>query len=356
MNFLQRINAVLHGERPDRVPYVPYDILVPRGDFERELRNRGMGLCLRRTGIWSEMPEVGAEYKTEGDISYTFHHTPKGTVRSARRTHVGRISDGESIEAEWMIKNVADFEPVIFMIENTTYHADHEGFLAHVRDVGSDGIVRFEGTGPPYDSTDAYFSLADWAQMQHERPEDFARLLQAAEKQVARVMPLVAAAPAELVSLGSLSGIYGPKQYQQYALPFYQKYVPELVDAGKIPTLHAHNSNLSAFVDHVKRTGVPVIEAFTPPPVGDLSLADARQAWGPQTVIWVNFPETIFWLGKQATYDYTVDLLKQDKASGRLVIGMTEMGSYGVTDDESERLFKDGMRAIMDAIDDHGVY
>jgi hypothetical protein len=99
-----------------------------------------------------------------------------------------------------------------------------------------------------------------------------------------------------------------------------------------------------------------VIEAFTPPPCGDLSLADARRLWGPEVVIWVNFPETLFLLGRQATYDYTVDLLQQDKASGRLVIGMTEMGSYGITDDESERQFKDGMRAVMDAIDMHGVY
>ncbi len=42
--------------------------------------------------------------------------------------------------------------------------------------------------------------------------------------------------------------------------------------------------------------------------------------------------------------------------SGRIVIGMAEMGSHGITDDESERLFKEGMRAIVDAIDDHGVY
>ena len=49
-------------------------------------------------------------------------------------------------------------------------------------------------------------------------------------------------------------------------------------------------------------------------------------------------------------------LLKQDRASRRLVIGMTEMGSYGITDDATERLFKDGMRAVMDAIDDQGVY
>ena len=97
MNFRERIEAVLHGGEPDRVPYVPYDNLVPRGDFERELRNRGMGLCLLRGGIWSETPGVDVEYKTEGVLSYTIYHTPKGDVRSARRTHVGRISDGGGV-------------------------------------------------------------------------------------------------------------------------------------------------------------------------------------------------------------------------------------------------------------------
>jgi len=356
VTFLERISAVLHGERPDRVPYAPYDELVPRGDFERELRNRGMGLCLRRQGIWSEMPGVGVEHKTEGDTSYAIHHTPKGSVRSARRTHVGRISDGESIEAEWMIKEVADYEPVIFMIENTVYHADYASWLGHARDVGSDGIVRFSGAGPPYDATGSYFSLEDWAQAQHDHPKEFGRLLEALERRAARLMPLVLEGPGELVAMGSLSGIYGPRQYEQHALPFYEEYIPKLRAAGKIAAVHAHNSNLTAFVDLVKRTGAPVIEAFTPPPVGDLSLAEAREAWGPEVVIWVNFPETLFLLGKERTYEYTVELLKQDKQSGRLVIGMTEMGSYGITDDESERQFKEGMRAIVDAIEECGVY
>lgn len=356
MDIKQRIEAVLHGGQPDRVPYVPYDNLVPRGDFERELRNRGMGLCLRRSGIWSELRGVEVQHKTEGDMAYTIYRTPKGSVRTARKTHVGRISDGESIEAEWMIKGVADFEPVIFMVENTVFHADYPGFLAHVRDVGTDGVVRFEGPEPPYDQTAAYFSLGDWAQAQHEWPREFAKLLDSVERRTEAMMPLLLEAPAGFVSLGSLSGIYGPRQYEQYVIPFYERWVPRLREAGKITSLHAHNSNLSAFAELVKRTQAPVIEAFTPPPVGDLSLAGARAAWGPEVVIWVNFPETIFWLEKKQTYDYTGDLLKQDKHSGRLVIGMTEMGSYGITDDESELVFKEGMRAIMDAVDEWGVY
>lgn len=356
MTFLERINAVLHGERPDRVPFAPYDNLVPRGDFERELRNRGMGLCLRREAIWSEMPDVGVEHKTEGDIAYTIYHTPAGSVRTAQRTHVGRISDGESIECEWAIKEPADYDAVVFMLENTVFHADYPGFLGHVRDVGEDGIVRLAGPSPPYDGTDAFFSLEDWSAAQQDHPEQFARLLEAAEGRLERMMPLVLEAPGELTAMGSLSGIYGPRQYERYVVPFYQEYVPQLRGAGKIPILHAHNSNLSVFADLVKRTGVPAVEAFTPPPCGNLSVAEAREVWGADTVIWVNFPETLFLLGKDKTYDYTVDLLKQDKESGRLVIGMTEMGSYGITDDESERQFKEGMRAIMDAIDDCGVY
>lgn len=356
MNVLERINAVLHGERPDRVPYVPYDNLVPRGDFERELRNRGMGLCLRREAIWSEMPEVGVEHKTEGDLSYTIYHTPAGTVRTGVRTHVGRISDGESVECEWMIKEVADYGPAIFMLDNTVFHEDYASFLTQMRDVGTDGIVRLAGPVAAYDSTGSCFSLEDWAAAQHDHPREFAELLAAAERRLERMVGLVLEAPGELTYMGSLSGIYGPRQYEEYVIPFYEKYVPQLREAGKLPVVHAHNSNLTSFVDLVKRTGAPVIEAFTPPPVGDLSLAEARAAWGSEVVIWVNFPETLFLLGKDKTYDYAVDLLKQDKESGRLVIGMTEMGSYGITDDESERLFKEGMRAIMDAIDEHGVY
>ncbi|GAG44777.1 unnamed protein product, partial [marine sediment metagenome] len=107
-----------------------------------------------------------------------------------------------------------------------------------------------------------------------------------------------------------------------------------------------------AFAELIGETRVDVVEAFTPPPIGDLSLADARAAWGPDTIIWVNFPETVFWYGADQTRDYTLDLLGQDPRPDRLVIGMTEMGTYGVTDDESEQVFKDGMRAIMDAIDE----
>ena len=54
MDFFTRINAVLDGGQPDQVPFAPYDELVPRGEFSREMRNRGMGLLIRRDTVTGE--------------------------------------------------------------------------------------------------------------------------------------------------------------------------------------------------------------------------------------------------------------------------------------------------------------
>ena len=61
MTFLERINAVLHGRTPDRVPFAPYDNLIPRGEFEREIRNRGAGLLVRSRPVRSMQPNVRVE-------------------------------------------------------------------------------------------------------------------------------------------------------------------------------------------------------------------------------------------------------------------------------------------------------
>ena len=355
MNFLKRINAVLHNRKPDKIPFAPYDNLIPRGDFEREMRNRGMGLCARRSSIRSETPDVWVESTSHGDITKTTYHTPVGSVSTSRRTRLGRLSDSGSVQLEWMIKDVEDYEPVIFMIENTEFHSNDDGYYKPVRDLGADGIVRGSGLSPPYDSSEGYFGLFRWGTEQYDYPEHFARLVEALERRAERMFPYIADSPAEFISFGGLSGSYGPREFEKYALPFYQKYVPLLHEKGKICVMHAHASNLSVFKELIAQTGIDVIEAFTPPPIGDLSVAEARKAWGGETIIWVNFPETVFLYGEENTKEYTVDLLKSDTSSSALVIGMTELGLYGIADEATERTFKAGVRAIMDAIDECAV-
>ncbi len=358
MDFRERMSAVLHGGRPDRVPFAPYDNLLPCGDFARELGNRGMGLCLRRSTAWSECPHVVTAMSTEGDIHTTTYTTPVGSVSTSRRTHLGRIDDSGSLELDGLIKGSADYEPVVYMLDDTTFHADSALYHNALRDVGADGIIFSDGLQPPYDATRSYYGsvygLDRWVYAQADEPERFASLLAALERRARRCLPLLLEAPGEVRSMGSVDGQYGPTQFRRYVLPFFQEIVPRYHARGKLVSIHAHASNLSVFTELIARTGADIIEAFTPPPIGDLSVAEARHAWGPDVVIGVNFPETIFWYGPRETREYTLDILRSDPCPRRLYIGMTEMGTYGVTDDESEHAFKEGLRAVMQAIEEFG--
>jgi len=120
MNFHERINAVLHHRKPDKVPFAPYDNLIPRGDFEREMRNRGMGLCSRRSSIRSETPDVWVESHNHGDITETIHHTPVGSVSTKQRTRLGRLSDSGSVRLECMKPITDEVTEHAFKIELQT--------------------------------------------------------------------------------------------------------------------------------------------------------------------------------------------------------------------------------------------
>lgn len=363
MNFLDRINAVLNHERPDRVPFAFYSKLLPRGDFEREIRNRGVGLVVERCStVFSKQPNVSIEGKEEEHLSTRIYHTPLGDVSTKLLTHLrGDVggwwlseTTGGSWQKKWMIEDVNDYAPVIFIVEDTMFYPSNEDYYYLVRHLGKDGIPLGDGLRPPYDSSVDFFGVVKWSYEQTDHPDQFANLLRALERREERKLPLVMNSPMKLINVGSISGSYGPEKFEEYMLPFYKKYIPLLHEAGKICVLHAHNSNLRTFKDLIAQTGVDVVEAFTPPPIGDLSIAETRAVWGSETIVAVNFPETIFYQGKAKTKQYTIDLLKSDSSRDSLVILFTEMGASGIVDVERERIFKAGIRAIMDAIEEIG--
>lgn len=361
MHVRERLNAVLHHQPPDQVPFAPQDNHLHRGALEREMRNRGAGLLVRTSTVWSEMPNVRVETVTDGPRRTTLYHTPVGTVSTETLTHLDReITTSRSLATSGMIDGPEDYEPVLFMIDDTVYYADNSDYEHWVRDLGDDGLVKAGSLSPPYAASRGFYGgiygLDRWIYAQIDEPNRFAALVEALERRTEREFALLRESPTELVTVGSVNGEISPAYWERWLLPFYAIYVPALQAAGKLCVLHAHASNLSAFVDVVKRTGVDVVEAFTPPPVGDLDLADARVAWGPETVIWINFPETVYYQGPEATKAYTADLLRSDPPGDALVIGFTEMGQSGIHDDESERIFASGMRAMMDAIEEYGNY
>jgi hypothetical protein len=66
-----------------------------------------------------------------------------------------------------------------------------------------------------------------------------------------------------------------------------------------------------------------IVEALTPPPMGDLSVAEARQAW-PDKVLWLNFTSCVHLESDESIASHARQLLAQAGSKRGFLIGVTE--------------------------------
>ena len=83
---------------------------------------------------------------------------------------------------------------------------------------------------------------------------------------------------------------------------------------GKFYGVHM-DGLLAVLKEGIAASHLDFIEVFTPPPMGDLSLEDARRAW-PDKTLWVNFPGNVFCGSKPEVTQYTLGLLESGMARG----------------------------------------
>jgi hypothetical protein len=253
------------------------------------------------------------------------------------------------------IQREQDYAPVVFAIQDERFYADYVRYDYATYDYGGDCLIKVAGPCAPYEASRSYFhkdgpDSLGWRTAQRECPDRFAELLRALEGREERRLRVLLDSPCEVMCLRCLSEHCSPQAFEDHIVPFARQYVPPLQQRHKIVALETTATRLSAYKDLIPLTGVDVIDGFSPPPVGDLPLKEARAAWGERMVIWVDFPQQVFGQGPVATREYALDLLRSDPG-GALVLGMTTAGSVMSVDDASARVTYEGMMAVLEAID-----
>ena len=357
MNALDRMRAVLYHQEPAKVPFSPDQGRLARGAYTRRLRNRGMGMCTAWTPtFWSARPHVKVHTRTQGTMTTEVWETPAGRVSSEHETHLSR---GVSVRRTQMkrgwIRGEQDYAPVVFAIHDERFYADHVRYDYATYDYGGDCLIKVAGPYAPYEASRSYFhgeglDSLGWRVAQRDCPDRFAELLRALEAREERRLGVLLDSPGEVIGLRGLSEDCSPQAFEEHIVPFARKCVPSLQQRSKIVALETTATRLSAYKDLIPLTGVDVIDGFSPPPVGDLPLEEARAAWGERMVIWVDFPEQVLRQGPAATREYTLDLMRSDPG-GALILGMTTGGSAMAVDDVSARTTYEGMMAVLEAID-----
>ena len=122
------------------------------------------------------------------------------------------------------------------------------------------------------------------------------------------------------------SEVVGPRFFEAYVRPYQEEWAREIAKAGKVSFVHM-DGTLKGLLAREAATGIKVIEALTPAPVGDIPVGGwAAAAANPATVLWGGIPGSYFTpaVGDDEFDRHVRDVLSVMRASPRFVLGVAD--------------------------------
>ena len=343
----RRVEIALRGGRGDRVPFTIYEYRVELCAAERQMRNRGMCIVNRNfTGFRTHRPNVKTTQQVywENGTQFvrTVHETPVGTLSS-----LSQPQRYTSWTHEKLFKSPEDYKALLFFIEDEQYEPAYEAFSEAEAAFGEDAIFRSQIGLEPLQQliSGGLIDMQDFALEWMDHRDEILKLYRALVEKRRQVYRLVAASPAGHANYGGnvVPALISVDMFEQYYVPHYQEAAEIMHRHGKLIGCH-FDADCKLLSQAIAATDLDYIEAFTPAPDTDMTLAEARAAW-PGKVLWLNFPSSQHLEPDERVRAVTEELLDQAGAVDGLIMGITE--------DIPPQRWQNSCLAIMDGLERH---
>ncbi|MCC7519674.1 MAG: hypothetical protein IT578_10880 [Verrucomicrobiae bacterium] len=343
----ERVEAVLRGKRPSKTPFTMYENKIPQCAAEREMRARGLCIVKRDVPAFCTVyPNVrttqAVEWRDEKKFVRTRYETPAGVLESLYE---------EAGFTQWwhekLFKSADDYKALLFFLQDARHTPNYAAFARAQDDFGGDAIFRAGfGLEPLQDLISGnLMDMQDFCVEWMDHRDDVLRLYAAIVEQRRAIYSLVADSPAWIANYGGnvTVDIIGVRNFEEYYLPHYQEAAEAMHRRGKLVGCHL-DANCRLLAPLIARSSLDYIEAFTPAPDTDMTLAEARAAW-PDKVLWINFPSSVH-LRPDSEVEQTAFRLADEA-------GRSEGFLMGITEDIPANRWQASCRAIMDGLDRH---
>lgn len=342
-----RVETALRGGHADVVPFTVYEYKLTQCALERELRNRGLCVVERRAAVYKTRhpnTKVTQQVYWENDKQFTrtVWETPAG-----RLTALSEAADFTSWAHEKMFKTPDDYKAILALIRDEVYEPCYDEFLRREREWGEDAMLRAGLGSEPLQAliSGGVFKMEDFCIEWMDHRDEILKLYDALVENRRKVYPLVAESPAGHANYGGnvVPEIVSPEMFRTYYTPHYDEAAEVMHAHGKLIGSH-FDDDCRHLAEVIGETDLDYIEAFTPAPDTDMTLAEARAAW-PDKVLWINFPSSVHLRSDDRVEAFTVEMLSElDSVDGLIV---------GVTEDMPPDRHLNSCRAIMDGLDRH---
>ena len=322
----QRVLAALRNQETDRVPLTVYSGLI--GSDEDVLALLGGHVTLihwssahrteyRRTTFRSEKFTVDGE-----EHQRNFIETPAGTIC---RTYRFDPTYHSAWAIDSYVKKPADWDVLRFMFEDAVCTPDYDAWLERQKQQGERGVQNTAVGRTPFQCLAyEYLGVEQLSLDYYDYPEKVQAVLQVMLERQNELDKLYAESPAEVINFPDniTSIVVGRDRFAKYCMPRYRHMAQALCGTGKILVAHMDGMlrNLAGLIAEAPLTS---LEAFTPAPDSDVSVADARRFW-PGKQIWINYPSSVHLFPPDVIYRQTRTLLDEAAPVRGFLIGITE--------------------------------
>jgi len=324
----KRVEKVLLGEKPDRIPFTIYQNMLPQCSVERKLRNDGLCTVNRKSLVKVQTPNVSCRTinYTESSINYTktIIQTPVGELYSINRK-TDSTDDFTSWNISKLFKSPEDYKKLLFIIKDTQFEPYYEDFLKAEKELGEDAILRGGiSTTPLHEIMISWMGIETFAVEWAERRDEIEKIYRAKAEKLRELYPIIAESPAFHFNFGGneTGDVMGRQRFEKYVIPLYYEAAEILHKKGKLIGAHLDGNN-KVWADLVASSPLDFIEAFTPFPDTDMKFTEALEIWKGK-VLWINFTSSLHLAPVEEIKKATYRFIEEAKPDYPLIIGITE--------------------------------
>ena len=327
MDSRERLLAALNWEEPDQVPFTTYDWFAPRGARERAIRDLGLGLIIRLPAhkVTHRQVQIDSLEYWEGDERY-IRRTIKTPVGDVAQTIHPDSAYGSAWVMEHFIQRPEDYRVLEYYFNDMVFHDNYEAIARTDAELGADGIVMVRvGKGPIQEILYQLAGLERFSLDLADYPELVDSLYQTMLRRWDELYELAAGSPAQIFQAADniSSIVVGQDRYRRYCMPGYERYARILASGGKKLFLVHMDGRLASIAGAIAESQFAIVEALTPAPMGDVSVAEARQLW-PDKALWLNFTSSMHVENDAAIAAHTRQLIEEAGSRRGFAIGITE--------------------------------
>jgi uroporphyrinogen-III decarboxylase len=219
--------------------------------------------------------------------------TPKGDLSEVTQFLPMSYSTGY---VKHFVETVEDLPKFKAYLESLDFSPAYAEIARRQKIIGDNGVVLcYTPRSPFMEMVTTYVGLVNLVYLLDDAPDEMAEIFQIMENKFDRAAEITVDSPAECIMIPEnlSSEVVGETYYKQYLRPYESRWIRQIRQAGKFSFIHM-DGTLRGLIKHVAETGFDVIEAATPEPSGDMTMAEIAAAITTDTIIWGGLPGIVF--------------------------------------------------------------